>query len=50
VRMVYPVRAGLTRLTAHSYLYVSRGAGTSGPPMRVLAPPEVTLIELEAAG
>jgi uncharacterized protein len=37
---------GLHALSAHSYLYVSRGAGTWGPPMRLLAPPEVTLIEL----
>jgi hypothetical protein len=25
---------------------VSRGSGTWGPPMRVLAPPEVTIIDL----
>ena len=27
-------------------LYVSRGSGTWGPPIRFLAPPEVTVIEL----
>lgn len=30
-------------------LYVSRGTGTWGPPLRVLAPPEVTLFILEPA-
>jgi len=29
-----------------SYLYVSRGVGTWGPPIRFLSPPEVTVIEL----
>jgi predicted MPP superfamily phosphohydrolase len=27
-------------------LYVSRGSGTWGPPIRFLAPPEVTVIDL----
>jgi predicted MPP superfamily phosphohydrolase len=31
-------------------IYVSRGAGTWGPPMRVLARPEITLITLSAKG
>lgn len=29
------------------YLYVSRGSGTWGPPVRVFAPPEVTVIEIK---
>ncbi|MEW6600204.1 MAG: hypothetical protein AB1499_04475 [Nitrospirota bacterium] len=29
-----------------SSLYVSRGSGTWGPPIRFLSPPEVTVIEL----
>jgi predicted MPP superfamily phosphohydrolase len=29
-------------------IYVSRGTGTWGPPMRVLAPPEITLITLKS--
>jgi hypothetical protein len=49
VRLVYPVRTGLTELPAGGRLYVSRGTGTWGPPMRVLAPPEITLIEIAAA-
>ncbi|MCS7281218.1 MAG: metallophosphoesterase [Desulfobacterota bacterium] len=30
-----------------SHLYVSRGLGTWGPPIRFLAPPEITVIDLE---
>lgn len=48
VRLAYPVRTGLTRLASGACLYVSRGTGTWGPPMRVGAPPEITLIEIEA--
>ena len=44
--LAYPVKMGLSRLGAGSLLYVSRGSGTWGPPMRVLAPPEVTVIDL----
>jgi hypothetical protein len=29
------------------HIYLSRGTGTWGPPMRLFAPPEVTLILLE---
>jgi predicted MPP superfamily phosphohydrolase len=47
-RLVYRVRTGLTRLAAGRWLYVSRGAGTWGPPIRLLAPPEITLITIEA--
>jgi len=46
VRLFFPVDFGLTRLEHGSYLYVSRGSGTWGPPIRFLAPPEVTIIEL----
>jgi predicted MPP superfamily phosphohydrolase len=42
----YPVRTGLSRLSQGALLYVSRGTGTWGPPIRFLAPPEVTVIEL----
>ncbi|MDO9042803.1 MAG: metallophosphoesterase [Desulfocapsaceae bacterium] len=42
----YPQQAGhLTRLQSGS-LYLSRGTGTWGPPIRLLAPPEVTIIDL----
>jgi hypothetical protein len=42
----YPHIAGLRHLEKNSRLYVSRGSGTWGPPIRFLAAPEVTLIEL----
>jgi len=42
----FPVRAGLTRLAEGGWLYVSRGSGTWGPPIRFLSPPEVTVIDL----
>ena len=45
----FPVHAGLTRLSAESGLYVSRGTGTWGPPIRFLSPPEVTVIDLVPA-
>ncbi len=44
-RLVYHNAMGLTRAGDHSWLYTSRGAGTWGPPMRFLAPAEITLIE-----
>jgi uncharacterized protein len=45
-RLFYPMYAGFYQLSTGSHLYVSRGTGTWGPPIRFLAPPEVTLIEL----
>jgi predicted MPP superfamily phosphohydrolase len=46
-RLFYSRQRGLHRLDKGSVLYVSRGTGTWGPPMRFLSPPEVTLIELQ---
>lgn len=46
VRCFYPKDAGFLRLEKNSGLYVSRGSGTWGPPIRFLSPPEVTVIEL----
>ena len=46
VKLFYPNFSGLVSLNNNSYLYVSRGTGTWGPPVRFLAPPEVTVIEL----
>ena len=45
VRIAVPFVAGLHRLGA-SQLYVSRGSGFWGPPMRLLAPSEITEIVL----
>lgn len=44
--LFYPVKMGYSRYSSGSSLYVSRGTGTWGPPIRFLAPPEVTIIEL----
>ena len=44
--LFYTANAGLQQLTDNSYIYVSRGTGTWGPPVRFLAPPEVTIIEI----
>jgi uncharacterized protein len=43
---LFPHIAGLYDLSSGSFLYVSRGSGTWGPPIRFLAPPEVTIIDL----
>jgi hypothetical protein len=48
VRLVQPVVAGLGRF-GPTTLYVSRGAGTWGPPMRLAYPAEITVIELTRA-
>ncbi len=42
----FPVRTGMNKLAGGSQLYVSRGTGTWGPPIRFLAPPELTVIDL----
>ncbi len=44
--LYYPVLSGFANVGDGSYLYESRGAGTWGPPIRVLAPPEVAVIDL----
>ena len=48
VRLQQPYVAGLIR-HGGAQLYVSRGTGYWGPPLRVGAPPEITLLELEPA-
>ena len=47
VRLFYPRMKGLFRLD-DSYLYVSRGVGTGGPPMRLASPPEIVHITLRS--
>jgi predicted MPP superfamily phosphohydrolase len=47
-RMITRYPAGIYR-TGASTLYVSRGAGFTGPPVRIGAPAEITLIVLRAA-
>jgi len=48
VRLQQPFVAGLDRL-GETQIYVSRGTGYWGPPMRVGAPAEITLLELRSA-
>jgi uncharacterized protein len=47
VKTVYPLIEGRYDLPGGRQLYVSRGTGTWGPPIRFLSPPEITLIELK---
>jgi len=46
VKLFYPMCDGLYRIADNGYLYASRGTGTWGPPIRFLAPPEITIIDL----
>jgi predicted MPP superfamily phosphohydrolase len=50
VRLDQPSVAGLTRHGARTRLYTSRGTGFWGPPFRVFAPSEITLLTLRRAG
>lgn len=45
-RLVFPYHSGYYPLPEDSRLYVNRGAGTWGPPVRFFSPPEVTVIDL----
>ncbi len=49
-KLFYPEDSGLHRLGMGSFLYVSRGTGTWGPKVRVLAPPEITVINIWGRG
>lgn len=46
VRIFFSHLGGWYDLTQGSHLYVSRGTGTWGPPVRVLSPPEITVIDI----
>ena len=46
--LVFPLVHGLGRFS-DTHLYVSRGAGFVGPPLRLGAPSEVALLELVRA-
>jgi len=46
VRFLFQYDSGKLYDLGRSYLYVSRGAGMWGPPIRFLAPPEITVINL----
>lgn len=46
-RKIYPLTPGMHQ-KGENYLYVSRGVGTWGPPMRLGSPPELVYIVLRA--
>jgi len=46
-RRAHPIHAGRFDVGKGSVVYVNRGTGTWGPPIRFLAPPEVTVIEVK---
>ena len=48
VALVQPYLAGLHR-EGDAQIYVSRGTGFWGPPMRVFAPPEIAVLTLHPA-
>ena len=45
-RLLFPYHSGDYTFPNGFRLYVSRGTGTWGPPIRFLAPPEITVIDL----
>jgi predicted MPP superfamily phosphohydrolase len=45
-RLFFEKYYGFFNFKNGTYMYVSRGSGTWGPPIRFLAPPEVTIIDL----
>jgi predicted MPP superfamily phosphohydrolase len=49
VRTDQPVVQGLRRYGERTQLYTSRGTGFWGPPLRVFAPSEITLLTIRAA-
>ncbi|MGW0858846.1 metallophosphoesterase [Streptomyces sp. NPDC002690] len=48
VRLDQPALAGLSHHGARTFLYTSRGTGFWGPPFRVFAPSEITLLVLRS--
>jgi predicted MPP superfamily phosphohydrolase len=49
-KLYFPKHTGHVNLPGGSHLYISRGSGTWGPPIRFLSPPEVTVVELVREG
>ena len=45
-RLAYPLLGGDHPVPGGGTLHVSRGTGTWGPPMRFLAPPEITVVDI----
>jgi len=49
-RLLFPLLAGDHPVPGGGILHVSRGTGTWGPPMRFLAPPEITIVDIVRGG
>lgn len=45
-RLFFPLNFGYHKLSGDKAVYINKGAGTWGPPVRFLAPPEITVIDL----
>ncbi len=45
-KLAFPYHSGKYLIPGGSLLYVNRGAGVWGPPVRLCAPPEITVIDL----
>jgi len=45
LRRLFIIDRGFVKL-GDSYVFVSKGVGTGGPPMRLLSPPDVAIVEL----
>ncbi|HOE32912.1 MAG TPA: metallophosphoesterase [Smithella sp.] len=45
-RIFFPKNSGYHQLSDNKSVYISKGAGTWGPPVRFLAPPEITIIDV----
>lgn len=48
VRAMFSHLSGLHRESPRTWLYITRGTGTWGPPLRLSAPPEITLLIIPA--
>jgi predicted MPP superfamily phosphohydrolase len=48
-RLFFPYHSGFYQFENGFQLYVSRGTGTWGPPIRFFSPPEITIIDLVPA-
>ncbi len=45
-KIAYKAKIGLSEIASNTYLYLSRGTGSWGPQLRLLAPTEITLFEI----
>lgn len=49
IGLFYQWQDGTHQVSTRSLIHVNRGSGTWGPPFRLLAPPEITIIDLISA-